>query len=138
MVAGIPGAGIGGLFYLLSAFTLPLRLARRWLRGERRGLRTRQVWLQVAMAAGVVGGIWVTGWLLGVIVLHGAFAQGASRAGVLRVIPGASANVIRTAALLGGFLTLGLVLGLTEAARLAFARGRDRGVLRPMPPPRGW
>jgi hypothetical protein len=135
MVAGIPGAGIGGLFYLLSAFSLPIRLARRWFRGERRGLRARQVWLQVAMAVGVVGGIWATGWLLGLIVLHGSLAQGASSAGVLRGVPGASANVIRTAALLGGFFTLALVLGAAEAARLLFARGRDRGVLRRLPPP---
>ena len=77
MVAGIPGAGIGGLFYLLSAFSLPFRLVRRRWRGERRPVAGDGTWRQVGMALGIVGGIWLTGWMLGLIVML-AFIRAAS------------------------------------------------------------
>ena len=121
MVTGIPGAGIGGLFYLVSAFSLPLRVARRWLRGERDDLRTGDVLRQVLIAAGILGGIWITGWLLGLVVTHGLLER-TREAGSLRGLPGATPNVVRVAALLAGFATLGLVILTVEMGRFVFAR----------------
>ena len=125
MVAGIPGAGIGGLFYLLAAFSLPLRLVRRWWRGERRPAAGDGSWRQVGMALGIVAGIWLTGWMLGLIVVHGGMGRVPSVTGIPR-FPGASANVIRTAAVLGGFVTLTLVLLTVELGRLLASPSRTR------------
>jgi hypothetical protein len=125
MVAGIPGAGIGGLFYLLSAFSLPLRLVRRWWRGERRPVAGDGTWRQVGMALGIVGGIWLTGWMLGLIVMHGGMGRAPAVIGIHR-FPGASANVIRAATLLGGFVTLTLVLVTVELGRLLVTPSRIR------------
>ena len=125
MVAGIPGAGIGGLFYLLAAFTLPLRLVRRWWRGERQPPAGDGSWRQVGMALGIVAGIWLTGWMLGLIVVHGGMGRAPSVTAV-RGFPGASTNVIRAATLLGGFVTLTLVLLTVELGRMLVARSRTR------------
>jgi hypothetical protein len=67
VTAGIPGTGIGGLFYLASALALPLREMRRRRRG---GPRWRLIAGQVAMASGVIAAMWATGWLLELALVH--------------------------------------------------------------------
>ena len=65
MTAGLPGTGIGGLFYLLAALCLPLRFA--WLRA--RGQRDRRhlvfVIKQLTMSMSMLAAVWLTGALLG-------------------------------------------------------------------------
>src|SRR5215470_13953181 len=65
MTAGLPGTGIGGLFYLVAALCLPLRFAWLWARGHRDGrhglLMLRQLMMSMSMALAV----WLTGALLG-------------------------------------------------------------------------
>jgi tetratricopeptide (TPR) repeat protein len=68
MTVGLPGTGIGGMFYLLSTLAMSLRELYRLARGRRRrapGL-WRVVAVQTAIAGGIVAGIWLTGWLVGV------------------------------------------------------------------------
>ncbi len=64
MNAGLPGTGIGGIFYLASALAMPLREAYRRVRGRAAGNR-RVVAVQLATAGGILGAMWVTGRLLG-------------------------------------------------------------------------
>ena len=64
MTVGLPGAGIGGLFYLLTAFLMPVRELGLTLRGRSSVKRWRGVVLQVGLAAGIIGGLWVTAWSL--------------------------------------------------------------------------
>ena len=65
MTAGLPGTGIGGLFYLLAALCLPLRFV--WLRA--RGQRDRRhlvfVIKQLTMSMSMLAAVWLTGALLG-------------------------------------------------------------------------
>jgi hypothetical protein len=70
VTAGIPGTGIGGLFYLVSALAMPLRELRSRPRGAKRGSRWSVIAGQVAMASGVIAGMWATGWLLEVALVH--------------------------------------------------------------------
>jgi hypothetical protein len=65
MTAGLPGTGVGGLFYLLAALLLPLRLA--WLRagGRRERGHTTLVIRQLAMSVSMIAAVWLTGALLG-------------------------------------------------------------------------
>jgi hypothetical protein len=64
VTAGIPGTGIGGLFYLVSALAMPLRA----LRGRRP--HWRLIAGQVAMASGVIAAMWATGLLLELALVH--------------------------------------------------------------------
>lgn len=120
--AGLPGTGIGGLFYLLAALFSPVRLL--WRRaGTQTGFATwREVVEIAAIALGVIGGIWFAGWLLGVVLAgHPGALSGLSPR---TLASGQAANVLRVAALVAGMATLALVLGVVELARVVSRRRR--------------
>jgi tetratricopeptide (TPR) repeat protein len=108
--AGLPGTGIGGIFYIASALAMPLREAYRRVR-RRAGGRWRVVAVQLAIAGGILGAMWVTGWLLGIAL---AAARPIARLGT-SLPPG---NVLRIAALALGLGTLAVVLAGVELLRL--------------------
>ncbi|MFP5356381.1 MAG: hypothetical protein ACLGIK_14745, partial [Gemmatimonadota bacterium] len=120
MAAGLPSAGIGGLFYLLAAVALPLRSAWRRVRGVPDSLTGRELTLHLGIAAGIVAGIWAAGWLLTLVVPAGEAARGVSPAS--GAIPLVSPSVLRAATIAAGFLTLGAVLAGVEAARFTLQR----------------
>ena len=64
MTAGIPGAGIGGLFYLLSALAMPFREMWNALHGQSTAASRALVKRQTAMAAAILSSMWGTAWLL--------------------------------------------------------------------------
>ena len=64
MVAGLPGTGIGGMFYLLSAFLMPFKELIKTLRGHSNKRRWKLVGSQTGLALGIMGGFWITGLLL--------------------------------------------------------------------------
>ena len=118
MAAGIPGVGIGGLFYLVSAVALPLRSAWRRARGVPDTLTTRELGGHLVIAGGIVAGIWVAGWLL-VLALPGVVTPGAA-SGASNGSAWRGHSVIRVATIAAGFITLALVLAGVEISRLAF------------------
>lgn len=68
MAAGMPGAGIGGIFYILSALLMPFRELARMARGDAgagSAARWRAIALQVSLALGIVAALWLTGVALG-------------------------------------------------------------------------
>lgn len=119
MTVGIPGTGIGGLFYLVSAATIPLRELLRRVRGRPPLAAPGLVRRQVAMVAGIAGGLWLTGWILAALIVR---STSTVRATGLPPGPGAE-NVLQVASVLLGFVTLVLVLAVVEVARLV-VRGR--------------
>lgn len=60
--AGLPGTGLGGLFYVVLALCMPVVEVVRLLRGRSQPGRWRQVVTQFAMACGVVAALAVTAW----------------------------------------------------------------------------
>lgn len=120
MAAGLPSAGIGGLFYLLAAVALPLRSVWRRVRGVPDSLTGRELTLHLGIAAGIVAGIWVAGWILTLVVPLAETARGASAAP--GAIPLVSPSVLRAATIAAGFLTLGAVLAGVEVARFTLRR----------------
>ncbi len=127
MTPGIPGTGIGGLFYLLSTVALPLREAYRRLRNGAPAARWRVIALQQLLAGGILAGMWTTGWLLGVLF-------STARAHIM--IAGtatASHNVWRTATFALSLATLTMVvctvelLGLWHRRRIRLAARLDQG-----------
>src|SRR5712692_5788299 len=126
MTPGIPGTGIGGLFYLLSTAALPLREVYRRLRSGVPAARWRVIALQQLLAAGILAGMWTTGWLLGVLL-------STPRAHFVAGTATASHNVWRTATFALSFATLMLVvctvelLGLWHRRRIRLAARLDQG-----------
>jgi hypothetical protein len=119
MTVGIPGAGIGGLFYLANALVLPVRGLLRRARGEK--VSWRVLLDQAGLAIGIILGIWLTGWLLGFWLGPSILASG----------PGAHpSNGLRTARLLGAATlavsvgTLAAVLLSVQVARVMVRRTR--------------
>jgi tetratricopeptide (TPR) repeat protein len=122
MTPGIPGTGIGGLFYMLSTAALPLREAYRRVWKGMAGAPWRVIALQQLLAAGILGGMWTTGWLLGVLLSTARTHLGAGPATV-------SHNVWRTATFAVSLATLILVVCTVELMSL-WVRQRARRAVR--------
>lgn len=60
MNVGLPGTGIGGLFYVLTAFLMPLIELGRTLRGRSSLQRWQRVATQTGLAVGILAGLWLT------------------------------------------------------------------------------
>lgn len=106
MNAGLPGTGIGGVFYLLSALWMPFHELHKTLKNKSRRSRLRLIFLQSGMALGIIAGIWLTGWLLGellVIARHGLTLKPNGTATATSILP----NVIKMTMV---FLTIGLLI----------------------------
>jgi hypothetical protein len=115
MTAGVPGTGIGGLFYLAAALLLPLRGV--WRRIRRRPVSWRMILGHTAIAAGILLGILATGWILGLVIVPGA--KPIAEAGILAGMKSSQArNFVRWAALAAGYFTLAVVLLAVQMARL--------------------
>jgi hypothetical protein len=118
MTAGVPGTGIGGLFYLLAALLLPLRGLALKARGVSVAWPT--ILRQLRLAIGVFLGLWAMGWLIGFILGPAGTSQAAERSGISATPQFQSA--LRWAALLAGMATLLLVLLVVQFARLVTRR----------------
>lgn len=119
MVAGLPGTGIGGLFYLVLALLMPVWELGWALVGRSNAARWRLAFRQSAMALLVLGAIWLTGLAL---TLAGIGPAAHQVNGALRTLYVAPALV--------AFGTLAAVLAAVEAASLAFAIGARVSQLR--------
>jgi hypothetical protein len=121
MTAGLPGTGVGGLFYMLSGVLMPFCEGYRALRGQSDARSRRLVAYQTLMALGVMAGIWATGWLLGLMIswVPHAVAVAAMRgAGRAAAHP---SSVVRLVAFFVAFVTLALVLAAVQVARVVSA-----------------
>lgn len=64
MNVGLPGTGMGGVFYLLTALLMPVWELIRTLRtGRIDAARWRVAGAQAALAAGILAGMWATAWV---------------------------------------------------------------------------
>lgn len=115
MTAGLPGVGIGGVFYLLSALLMPVRSLVATLRGRADEARWPLALRQAALAGGILGMLWLTGWTLGWIIVHLV-------PDVMRPLaggsPGQVRSVVRTSALALSLGTLAAVLALVQLLRI--------------------
>ena len=68
MIAGVPGVGISGIFYLVCAISMPFIEIIKTLRGRSSLRRWRVVMRQFNIVCGIIVGSWVTGLLIMFIV----------------------------------------------------------------------
>ena len=120
MTAGIPGAGIGGLFYLANAILLPVRGLVRRARGQ--AVPWRTLLPQTALAAGILAGIWAAGWLMGVWLVPGT--HGRSPLALSVASAAGTARLLGAATLFASVGTLVAVLVSVQVARLVVRRTR--------------
>lgn len=111
MNPGLPGTGIGGLFYIVSALWMPVCELWRWSRGRPTG-RWPLVAKQFAIAVGVLAAVGGVFWVLeSVFMLHEATRHVARAAGQV--------NVARTLHLPALVTTVGVLVALIAAVHLA-------------------
>jgi hypothetical protein len=64
MIAGIPGSGIGGLYYIALGLAMPLVELVQTCRGRSSAARWKAAWLQAGHAAGILAALAGSAWLL--------------------------------------------------------------------------
>jgi hypothetical protein len=69
MTVGLPGTGIGGIFYLLLAVCMPVREFIRTLKGKTNLKRWGFIMLQLLFVIGVISALWGEVWLLNGLLL---------------------------------------------------------------------
>lgn len=117
MTAGIPGVGIGGIFYIASALLMPMRSLVAVARGRPDEARWALALRQAGIAAAILATLWVTGIVLGWIITS-FIPQGAA------IVSDGSGgtevrSVVKAGALLLSLGTLSVVLALVQVARVA-------------------
>jgi len=118
MTPGIPGAGIGGLFYVCSSLVLGVRHCWRRIRRQ----TSRDAWRGVAplvlIAVGIALGVWMAGWLVGLFV--SSDLERLSRPGSTALFGGNVQihNALRLAAVVVGVGTLAFVMLGVELTRI--------------------
>ena len=114
MNAGLPSAGIGGLFYLVSAILLPFRSGWRRLRGEPDKVTARTHIESVGISLGMLGGMWLAGWLLALVIPVSMLPHEIVGSGGLAE----RHSLMRVSFFAIGVLTLVVVVSTVEVARL--------------------
>lgn len=114
MTAGLPGAGIGGLFYLVSALLMPVRELAGWVL-RRRTPRWGVALGQAALALGVIALIYLTGRALGMLI---GVELPAARGGVAISAAADAPSAVKSATVVLSIGTLALVLLAVQVARL--------------------
>jgi hypothetical protein len=132
MTAGIPGIGLGALFYVTSTLVMVVAELYHTIRGRSSLARWRFVGCQAAIAAGIVLTTATTLWLLHLAVSELALdtRAGTERETGARAGPGeppvVSLGTLSATPLLGALAGLTLVLCLAEALRWAAGPPRYR------------
>ena len=109
MTAGLPGTGIGGLFYLISALLMPFREAFRFLVGRGDRARGQLALQQGGLAVTILGAVWVTGIVMGLLHIGTKLVHHATVAGI---------HILYITPVIVAFATLTGVLIAVEAARI--------------------
>lgn len=116
MTAGLPGVGIGGIFYLASAIMMPARSLVAVVRGRAHEARWRLALRQAGIASGILLALWATGlalsWIIATAFPHAMISGAGAASTHVR-------SVVRTSALLLSFGTLAAVLLCVQLLRVA-------------------
>jgi len=118
MFAGLPGIGVGTLFYVLIALWMPVREIAFVFRGESSWARWRLIITQLVFAAGIVASVAAADQLL-VWMLGGGTPRGVGPARWMNDELGVRApHSILAAPIAASVLLLGAVLLSVQVARL--------------------
>ena len=119
MSVGLPGSGIGGVFYLLSAMWMPVHSAQRSVRGKR--AHWRMMARQTLLATLIIGALWGTGYVID-LTLTAAATSDSLRAAVGKDAGADLPSIFRAASFIMTFGTLAFVLLTVQVLRLVVPR----------------
>ena len=139
MNVGLPGTGIGGLFYIVTALLMPLFELIQLLRGRSNAARWRCVAAQTGMATAIVAALWATAWVLSRFLPAWILAKLHLAARQVNGLFGVTPTLL-TLATLGGVILavelLSLTLQFAERFHILKApSARADGLLRRQDPP---
>lgn len=129
MNAGLPGAGIGGVFYLVLALFMPFLELYKTIKGESSLKRWGIVVRQLVMAGSILAGMWLMGLFLGVLLtISGGMetekiselVQIAQIGQVGQVAEIAKLNIFHIAPVIMSLMTLLVILILTQVLVFLF------------------
>ncbi len=127
MTAGLPGTGIGGLYYLLLVLWMPCREFYLLCCGRSSARRWRAISVYVAMALCIIVTMWGEVWLLSQTI-----TKAAATAGLIKPDSAQSYRILAGASIM---LSLGSLVGVMvviHVARLALWVNRRKMSLRPI------
>lgn len=118
MIAGLPGTGIGGLFYMLLALWMPANEVINIIRGRANPKNTQLVKSHLFLTSCIVIAVIATGWLAGLLalmILFGIDGAGITGAGITGANRVPIENFLHIAPII---LTLLTLLGVYLAMQL--------------------
>jgi hypothetical protein len=127
MTAGLPGTGIGGLFYLLLVCWMPCRELYLLCRGRSNLQRWRDIAFYGSVTVGIVVTTWGEAWLLSQMLTRAATAIGVLKPGM-----GHGYQVLAAVSILLSFGSLVAVLLSVHVLRAALWLNRRKPTLRRM------
>ena len=68
MMAGLPGSGIGGMFYVGLTLFMPFRELYRAVRGKSRAKHWSFIGIQVGFVVAIAAGMWGEAWAIGRLI----------------------------------------------------------------------
>lgn len=117
MFAGLPGIGVGTLYYVLAALWMPVREFGRLLRGDFSLARWRLVVMQLCFACSIVASIAVADRVLGMILSDGSVRSVTPARLINEGFAAHAPQSFWSAPITASLLLLGGVLVLTEVMR---------------------
>jgi hypothetical protein len=129
MTAGLPGTGIGGLFYLLLVLWMPCRELYLLVRGKSNARRWRAIGFFLAMTAAIIVTTWGEAWVLSQVVIAAAKKIGYA------LPQGQSYRLLASTSIIMSLGSLVTVLLAVQALRLIvrWADNRRRTTIRTFP-----
>jgi hypothetical protein len=126
LIIGLPGTGLGGIFYIVSALLMPFVELTMTLRGRSSRERWRSVGLRVSLALGVLAGITLTYVALDRAIRAMARITADLSGTTERAVEIAAQQLPRYSALLITLATIVAVLMSVEILRIALRPRRHR------------
>ena len=123
MTVGLPGTGIGGVFYLLSALLMPFTEIVKTLRGKSSLADWRLVIKQLSLGLAILAAMWLLG-LIAANIFNLFASVKPTHAGVLQNIhthitnTAFHLNIFHIAPILMSIVTLSVILTLTNLLRI--------------------
>jgi hypothetical protein len=118
MFAGLPGIGVGTLFYVLTALWMPFRELRAVARGESSLARWRLIVMQVCFAVAIVASIAIADRVL-TLLLNGESVLSLTPARFInQTFAHRAPQSVFAAPIMASFLLLAVVVLSTEVLRL--------------------
>jgi hypothetical protein len=118
MTAGLPGTGIGGIFYFLLVVCMPIREFFRTLQGRTTLKRWCFIALQLFFVIGILAAMWGEVWLLNRLLLLLPFSFGHCHFFVGKELTFEQSKVLAVAAATAGFISLTFVLVAVYIVRI--------------------